>query len=221
MKFFSKKMITLYAFILVLFCTESSYAGIIDLIPNPIKSIEIPEFFNNSGKFADLLEVRRGGSFGGRRGGSFSRPSRSTSRQPSSNSGTAARKSSFGGARKMSSTQAKAKYGTPRRTETKSITGANGMPMNYNVHHYGGFSSGLMTGYLTGNMLWYMTVPAFFYSRPVYVENPDGTKDVYPPTFNWSKLFFILLIVAGIVFLFRRPKNTPRNNEHYSNSSFG
>ncbi len=224
MKLLTKKSLAFFALIIGLFFVENSYAGISDILTNPVKNIEVPELFKFSNNFSDFLEVRRGGSFGGRRGGSFSRP-RSTSTRSSSttrSSGTTSRSSSFGGARQMSSQQAKAKYGVPRRTETKTMTGANGLPVNYNVHHYGGFSSGLMTGYLTGNMLWYMTVPAFFYSRPVYVTNPDGTKDVYPPTFNWGKLFFVLLIIAAIVFLYRRMKNSAqRTDNNYSGSSFG
>ena len=216
------KIITLFAVALLFSATELKAVDLTKFSVKPFKNLEIPEIFKFNKSLGDYLEIRRGGSFGGRRGGSVSRPRSSGSSSSATRSRSTSRSSSFGGSRTMTSQQAKAKYGTPRRTETRTMTGANGMPINYNVHHYGGFSSGLMTGYLTGQMMWYMTVPAFFYSRPVYVKNPDGTIDVYPPTFNWSKFFFIVLIIAAIYYLLKRARNKSRTvTDNYSSSSFG
>ncbi len=220
---FSKKITAISAIIIFFAMSEFMFADISNFAVKSLKNIEIPEIFSFNKNLSDFLEIKRGGSFGGRRGGSATR-SRSSSSSSSSatRSSSTSRSSSFGGSRTMTSQQARAKYGTPRKTETRTMTGANGAPMNYNVHHYGGFSSGLMTGYMTGQMMWYMTVPAFFYSRPVYVKNADGTTDVYPPTFNWSKLFFILLIIAAIYYLVKRARNKNRTaTDNYSSSSFG
>lgn len=168
-----------------------------------------------------LISARRGGgSFGRSRG--ISRP-RSTTR---STARTATRPlnpqrtPSFGGKR-MSSQQAQAKYGVPRKVQPMSGTNAAGSPVNYNVHHYGGFSSSLMTGYMMGNMAWWMMAPSMLYSRPVYVEKGDGSIDVYPPSFDWGKLFTILIIAAVIIYFvraYRRNKNRVVSN--YSQSSF-
>lgn len=172
----------------------------------------------------EIAEARRGGSFGGfRRGGgfgSFGSSRRSTAPAPKRSSGGSTfggtrrsstpsatpRVTSFGGTR-MSAQSARAKYGAPRRIETMRAPGYNGGYMNYNVHHYGGFGSGLMTGYILGHTPWYWSMPfhpAFYYSRPNYVQNADGSVDVYPPTFSFAKLFFGLILLAAILFVLWR-----------------
>jgi hypothetical protein len=165
-----------------------------------------------------IISARRGGgSFRGFRGSSRSRSStRSSSRSTSRSAARAARpmnpqkSPSFGGSR-MSSSAASAKYGVPRKVVPMAGKNAAGTPMNYNVHHYGGgFSNSLMTGYMLGNMSWWMWAPAMFYSRPVYVEKGDGSVDVHPPTFNWGRLFTVLAIIAVIAFFInnaRKAKN--------------
>jgi len=93
--------------------------------------------------------------------------------------------------------------------------------MNYRVNDYGGFSSSLMMGYMMGNMAWWMTAPAFFYSRPVYAENADGTVDVYPPTFNFGKLLMTIIIIAIIVMFVRsslRSRKTIRSDNRSGGS---
>jgi hypothetical protein len=94
--------------------------------------------------------------------------------------------------------------------------------MNYNVNHYGGFSSSLMTGYMLGNMTSLMMMSSMLYTRPVYVENEDGSTDVYPPTFDWGKLLTILLVIGVIVYFVRAVRRAKKNMEanHYSQSSF-
>jgi hypothetical protein len=65
--------------------------------------------------------------------------------------------------------------------------------------------------------------PAYYYGRPAYVTNPDGTVSVYPPTFSWSRLFFTLMIVGLIGFLIYRAISQKRRfaNTSYSGGSFG
>ncbi len=172
----------------------------------------------------DLLEAK--GSFGGGRsfgggsrsfGGSRSaRPSYSkpstpskpttsfgSSRQSTSPAPRAA--TSFGGGTRMSSgSEYTQKYGTPRRTDVMSRPNGSGGYQNYSVHNYGGYGSGLMTGYMMGSTSWMWGMPfhpAFYYSRPYYVQNPDGTMDVYPPTFSFTKLIFTLIVLGAIVFI--------------------
>jgi len=155
--------------------------------------------------FPDILEAKRGGrSFGGSRR-SFS--SRQYSRQPSGTSQNQAnrlgtqRKTSFGGTRLSSSQSYTKKYGVPRRTASAGTT--PGIPKNYVVHQYSGYGNSLMMGYLMGHssLLWIMPFhPAFYYSKPYYVENPDGTMEVYPPTFSIERVLITILIVAGIVY---------------------
>lgn len=155
--------------------------------------------------FPDILEARRGGrSFGGSRR-SFS--SRQYNRQPSRTSqnqtkrlGTQ-RKTSFGGTRLSSSQSYTSKYGVPRRTAPAGTT--QGIPKNYVVHQYSGYGNSLMMGYLMGHssLLWMMPFhPAFYYTKPYYVENPDGTMEVYPPTFSIERVFITILIIAGIIY---------------------
>jgi len=171
----------------------------------------------------DILEARKG-SFGGRSFGgfrsktfkapkfqsrtvpksSFGRRSIPTTRPSFSNPSQRAI-SSFGGKRLNSAKDYTSKYGVPRKTTTQKFT-HNGVPQNYIIHSYGGYGSGLLTGYLMGTTSWlWMTPfhPAFYYSRPYYVENPDGTVSVYPPTFSYSKLIFTIIIFAVIIYIIR------------------
>jgi hypothetical protein len=163
---------------------------------------------------------RGGGSFGGARRSPLNAPSRPATPPPSI--GGAQRsmippapsamqpRSSFGGTRKLQPAAAnyQRSYGVPRQSAPVSVPGASSP---YIVHRYGGFTDGLMMGYLMGqtSMMWSMPFhPAFYYSRPVYVQNPDGTTEVYPPTFSFTKLLITLaiigLIVGAIVYFMRR-----------------
>jgi hypothetical protein len=170
---------------------------------------------------------RGGGSFGGGRsfGGSRS-PSYSPSR-PASPSGSSMSRNggSFGGSRPQSAiagSNYRNSYGVPRQSTPMSVPGASSP---YMVHRYGGFSDGLMTGYLMGHtsMMWSMPFhPAFYYSRPVYVTNPTGAVEVYPPTFSFLRFFMGMFIIGGVVFLVvwlirRRNKG---NGYNMSQSSF-
>ncbi len=190
----------------------------------------------------ELLEARGGGSRGGSFGGSRSfgrssapsRPSAPASAPRSSFGGNrstavgsgAAKSSSFGGTRMASSGDYTSKYGTPRRTVAGNTMA--GVPGNYRVNDYGGYSSSLMMGYMMGStsMMWSMPFhPAFYYSRPYYVTNPDGTVGVYPPTFSFAKLFFTLVILGAIIFvIYVIIRNRRRNNGSWgvthSQSSF-
>ncbi len=181
----------------------------------------------------DIVEAKRGGSFGRSRR-SFSSPKKSTSPQrkattpqkkgSSFNSKTNTRQPSFGGTRLSSSKQYTSKYGAPRKTETRSVTSANGTKQNYIVNSYGGYGSSLMTGYMMGSVAsWMMWAPwhgAFYYSRPYYAANPDGTTSVYPPTFNWSKVIMLLIVVAVLYFIIRKLVFN-KKKPSYSQSSFG
>lgn len=190
-------------------------------------------------------ELRRGRSFGGSRRRSssrsrsrFSARSNSNSRSKSNNKSfgggsrnrrsssqsmaSSPRRPSFGGKR-MAPADAKKKYGTPRKSETINRKSATGQNTNYVMHSYGGYGSGLMTGYMMGTTSWMWSMPfhpAFYYSRPVYVTNTDGTVGVYPPTFSFSRIFFILMIIAILIWFFRRSR---REKVHYQESygSFG
>jgi hypothetical protein len=161
------------------------------------------------------------GSFGGSRGGGFSRSSSRSSGL--SHSSSSASRSSFGGSRLSSSANYTSKYGAPRRTVTSNEM--TGLGSNYRLNDYGGYSSGLMTGYMLGHTSWLWSMPfhpAFYYSRPYEVVNPDGTIDVYPPTFSYSKLVFTLLVLFAIIYLIRLAfkKRKQRKIEAYSQSSF-
>ncbi len=154
----------------------------------------------------DIAEARRGGSFGGFR--SFrSRPSLvQKGRGKSFSNQSPKSRTSFGGTR-MTSQQAKAKYGTPRKVQQTVGKNSSGASQVYNMHHYGGYSSGLMTGYMMGHTsaLWLFPFhPAFYYSQPHYVENPDGTIDVYPPTLSFGRILIGLILLFAIArFVFR------------------
>jgi hypothetical protein len=185
-----------------------------------------------------LLEAQRrgGGSFGGSRGGgSFrSSPSYAPSR-PAAPSSPAPR-SSFGGARSGFSSPSRTltgtaganaaanyrrSYGIPRQSTPVQVPGAS---QPYIVHNYGGFSHGLMMGYLMGHTsaLWYTPFhPAFYYSRPTIVQNPDGTVEAYPPTFSFFKLFITLAVLGLIIWLVVRFIRSRREAAMgYSSSSF-
>ena len=214
------KSLVTYFFIFILASNVEAYSEIaIDFRLNPVK--ELFDFSGNGLNLEKYISARRGGSFGGFR--SRSRRTRSSSRSTArSATRTNPQKTpSFGGTR-MSSQQAKAKYGTPRRVQAMPGTNAAGAPMNYNVHHYGGFSSSLMTGYMLGNMTSWMMMSSMLYTRPVYVENEDGSVDVYPPTFDWGKLLTILLVIGIIVYFVRGVRRAKKNMEanQYSQSSF-
>ncbi|MFA5511612.1 MAG: hypothetical protein WC313_04105 [Candidatus Kapaibacterium sp.] len=187
-----------------------------------LRNLKLTNNNSISGSILNLekfISARRGG-------GSFRGMRRSNSRSRSRTSARTAPRTnpqktpSFGGKR-MTSKQASAKYGTPRRVESMSGKNAAGAPMNYNIHHYGGFSNSLMTGYMLGNMAWWMMVPSMLYSRPVYVEKEDGSVDVYPPAFDWGRLFLFIAVFAVIIMGIRSYRRTKRElNSSYSQSSF-
>lgn len=136
--------------------------------------------------------------------------------------------SSFHNARQLSSAQEyTGRYGVPRKTFAAGST--PGIPSNYVVHDYGGYGNGLMMGYMLGHSswMWYMPFhPAFYYSQPYYMENPDGTVEVYPPTFSMGKLIFTLLIFGAIVYIIyviirnRRQGGWTEYSSPHSQSSF-
>jgi hypothetical protein len=133
--------------------------------------------------------------------------------------------SSFGGKRLNTSRDYTAKYGTPRKSSAFAGTNTQGMRQNYVVHNYGGYGNGLMMGYMMGHTSWMWMMPfhpAFYYTRPYYADNPDGTVSVYPPTFDWGKLFFTLLIAGAIIYIiYSIIRNKRRMKQGYkSQSSF-
>jgi hypothetical protein len=88
---------------------------------------------------------------------------------------------------------------------------------------------GFMMGYVMGRIPWYYGMPfhpAFYYSRPFTTVNPDGTTAVYPGTFQWETLLFMLVVIGGIayiamVWLRNRRRQLPRANDtDWSSSSF-
>ena len=176
----------------------------------------------------EIAEARRGGrSFGGRR--SYSKQSkkpRSAQRSlRSKRTVPPSKRTSFGGTRLNSAKDYTGKYGTPRKTQTIQGKNAAGQPQRYVTHHYGGYGSTLMTGYMMGTTSWLWMMPfhpAFYYSRPYYANNADGTMAVYPPRFSFGKLFFTLLIAGGIIFIVVRMirKRKQRGAREYSQSSF-
>lgn len=219
--------------IAVLLFGTYNYAEASELPKINIK-LNLKEIVNFDGKFkfSEFLEARRGG--GSRGGGSFGRSRSSSSRSSSSarsSSGSSSRSSatlprnpskspSFGGTR-MSKEAATAKYGVPRKTQTMTSRNELGQNMNYRVNDYGGFSSSLMMGYMMGNMSWWMMAPSLLYSRPVYVENKDGSVDVYPPSFSFTKLLLAIIVIAAIVFIIRAIIRAKKgNNQFKSRGSF-
>jgi hypothetical protein len=180
----------------------------------------------------DILEARRGSRGGSRSfGGSRSKTTKTTqktktpAKKPTS---TAQRntgpKPSFGGTRMNTSKDYTQKYGAPRKAEARTLKNAQGQDQRYVMNSYGGYGSGLMTGYMMGAtpFLWATPFhPAFYYSRPYYVNNPDGTIGVYPPTFSWSKVFFTLIVVGIIVYIiYVIIRNKKRKARSDSQSSF-
>ena len=166
-------------------------------------------------------------AFGGTRSTSpsASRPSTSTSNSfggtKSTNSPSYATPRSGGtslNGNRMTSTQAASSYGTPRRTYNQTYGGSN-----IRVNDYGGFSSGLMAGYLAGRIMspaWHPFSGSFYYGRPTYVYGPNGQiESVYPPTFSFFKLFLALAILGAIIFVIYKIVTRNRNKE-ISNSSF-
>lgn len=180
-----------------------------------------------------IVEAKRGGggrSFGGSRSfrspsRSFSSPSKSTPRSfgRSNTSPTTRPKSSFGGSRFNSGNDYRNRYGTPRKSSTQSINGANGR-QNVVVHSYGGMSDGFMMGYMMGQTSWlWMTPfhPAFYYSRPHYVTGANGMTEVYPPTFSFLNLLLGIIIIGGIIYLVYRLFFARKKQQVLSDSSFG
>jgi hypothetical protein len=183
----------------------------------------------------DFAEARRGSrSFGGsRKSSSYSKSKSSSSKSKSKSSfgnkrssskpQTASQKaaSSFGGKRLGSSKDYTKKYGTPRKT-TAIPARTTGGP-SYVTYGYGGYGSGLMTGYMMGTTSWMWSMPfhrAYYYSRPYYVDNPDGTVGVYPPTFSWSKLIFTFIIITVIVFVIVAIVRNRKKSKNISSGSF-
>jgi len=198
----------------------------------------------------DMSSQRRGGSFGGSRssgrsyssprsspsgGGSFgsSRSSAPRSGSPSSSSAprssTSIPRNSFGGSRLNSSRDYTSQYGTPRQVQKQAVPNGAGGTSNYVVNRYGGMGDGFMMGYMMGSIPWYFSMPfhpAYYYSRPVTVANPDGTTGIYPGTFQWGTLFFTLLVVGGIgyiiyVYIRNRRRRNELGSSNMSQSSFG
>ncbi len=180
-------------------------------------------------EFADAR--KGGGSFGGSRGGgrSFSRPSTSKpstfSRSTTPSSSSSRKVTSFGGSRTTRADYSR-KYGAPRKTSTYTGTSAAGGRQNYIVNDYGGYGSGLMMGYMQGSiashMMWLPWYGAFWYTRPYY-SDPDanGNVEVYPPTFDYTKLFIVIIVVGLIVFVVYRWFKKRRYAGETSQSSFG
>jgi hypothetical protein len=98
----------------------------------------------------------------------------------------------------------------------------SGSNQNYVVHNYGGRGDGFMMGYMMGSVpfMWRTPFhPAYYYSQPSYVTMPDGSVEVYPPTFSYSTLIFTLLIGGLIVYVIVRVIRRRVSNMN-SNSSF-
>jgi hypothetical protein len=187
---------------------------------------------------ADAQRRSGGSSFGGARRSSPSyapsRPSapaygsRPMSPAPSRSFGGSRSGSSFGNSRSMTNTMQPAaanyrrSYGVPRQSMPYTPPGGS---QSYIVHNYGnGFTHGLMLGYLAGNaMPFYYHMPfhpAFYYSSPTVVTNPNGTREVYPPTFSFFKLFLGLAIVGGVIWLIVRFIRRRSSGDTPSQSSF-
>jgi len=182
---------------------------------------------------------RGGGSFGSRNGGgSFGSRRSSPSSSPYSSGRTSSvprasspsvQRNSFGGSRLSTSSDYTSRYGIPRKTERATFSSGGGGSTNYVVNRYGGMGDGFMMGYLMGSVPWYYSMPfhpAYYYSRPYTVANPDGTVSAYPGTFQWGTLFFTVLVVGGVAFIVyvwvrnRRRRNASGGLD-MSRSSFG
>lgn len=180
-------------------------------------------------EFADAR--RGGGSFGGSRGSrsfsrpSSSRPSSSTRSMTSSSSSASRSRTSFGGTRTTRADYS-SKYGAPRRTTTYTGKSATGGMQNYRINDYGGYSSGLMMGYMQGSiashMMWLPWYGAFWYTKPYESDPaPDGSVEVYPPTFNYTKLIIVIVIVGLIAYWVYSRIRRRRYADETSQSSFG
>lgn len=120
------------------------------------------------------------------------------------------------------------RYGVPRQVQRQTVATPGGSS-TYVVNRYGGMGDGFMMGYMMGMVPWYYSMPfhpAYYYSRPNTVVNPDGTTSIYPGTFQWGTLFFTLLIVGGIgyiiyVWLRNRRRRQQMGDVDMSQSSFG
>ena len=164
----------------------------------------------------ETAEARRGGgrSFGGSRRSytaprstprTYTKPRSSTQPPTATPRSTTTRpRNSFGGTRLSSGADYRKSYGVPRKSEQVRLPNQAAGSPGYTVHRYGGMGDGFMMGYMMGSVpfMWSMPFhPAFYYSRPYVVENADGSKEVYPPTFSWGKLLLVVVIVAGVAFL--------------------
>lgn len=188
--------------------------------------ILVPTLVDAKGSFGGS---RGGGgrSFGGSRSRSYSRPSSPSYSRPSSpsfgRSTSPTPRSSFGGKRLNSGSEYTRSYGTPRQSTPMKLSNGAGGSQNYVVHNYGGRGDGFMMGYMMGTIpfMWHTPFhPAYYYSRPSYVTNPDGTVEVYPPTFSYGTLIFTLLIGGLIVYVIVRVIRGRRSSMMDSNSSF-
>lgn len=151
----------------------------------------------------ELVEARRGGgrSFGGSR--SFKPRTTQPVNPQSFGTQRLNKPTSFGGYR-ISKEQARAKYGIPKKVSQTTQVDGNGMNRTYNIHHYDGYASGLMTGYIMGHTSWLWMLPfhpAFYYTKPYYVENEDGSVDVYPPTLSFGRILLGIIIFATIIWI--------------------
>lgn len=178
---------------------------------------------------SETAEARRGRSFGGSRR-SFSRPKstpRSTPRQRTQTRTTTPKpKTSFGGTRLSSGQSYRKSYGVPRRTEQVRLPNNRtaGSP-GVTAHYYGGMGDRFMMGYMMGTTSWLWFTPfhpAFYYSRPYEVQNANGTREVYPPTFSWGTVFLVVLVVGGLIFIgYVVIRNRRNRAQQVKASSFG
>ncbi len=177
-----------------------------------------------------IAEARRSGggrSFGGSRSfrspsKTYSSPSRPRSKSFGRSTSPSKPTSSFGGSRFRSGAEARSSYGTPRKSTTQSINGANGR-QNVVVHSYGGMSDGFMMGYMMGqtSLLWMTPFhPAFYYSRPHYVTGANGMTEVYPPTFSFLNLILGIIIIGGSIYLIYRLFFARKKQQVLTDSSF-
>jgi len=137
---------------------------------------------------------------------------------------TQTQRPSFSGRAMSSPTEYTRNYGVPRKVERYNNTSTTGGG-NYVVNHYGGYGDNFLTGYLAGRTsFWWSTPfhPAYYYSRPHYYPNPDGTIAVYPPTFSifsvFSAIIWFGIICLGIFIVYKL--FFKKNNSSNSNSSF-
>lgn len=134
------------------------------------------------------------------------------------------RSTSFGGSRLQSREQYTRSYGVPRRSEQRMVSNADGSQTRTIVHSYGGVGDGFAMGYMMGSIpfMWRTPFhPAFYYSRPQYLYNPDGSVEVYPGTFSFGTLLMVIIIGGVVVYLlFRIVRSMRRRVSSESVSSF-